>query len=174
VLDPAMWQVIAGVAQIIAAIFAAITIWQAKTMLDQAEQQIRQSVAPAWDISTRIMSPEFDHPKMNHRVDLPFLNTGFGPARNITVEFHPKNGNQPYGTEGLGTPASHEAVLVDRAHLVRLHWDHDRPLDGELTITSITRLGHRVKHRFAIRTYLDKDNIHNGWCDITPMYDGDK
>ena len=59
--DPVTWQVIAGIVQIIAAIFAAYTIWQARQMLAQADFQIKQSVAPAWDISSNITSPEFDH-----------------------------------------------------------------------------------------------------------------
>jgi hypothetical protein len=165
-LDPVMWQVIAGVAQIIAAIFAAITVWQAKTMLNQADRQIQQSVAPSWDTSTRIISPEFDHKKMNHRVDIPFKNTGLGSARNLALHFEAKNGNQPYETIGLGDPAIHEAIAVGQTHNVRLHWDHDKPLDGILTMTYRNSLGRRIRNRYRIHTYLDKENIHNGWCDI--------
>lgn len=169
-MDPVMWQVIAGVAQIIAALFAATTIWQAKQMLDRADRQIKQSVAPAWDTSSRIISPEHDHQKMNHCVDIPFENTGFGPARNLAVQFEPKNGNQPFDTMGMGTPATHEAITVDQIHTVRLHWDRDKPLDGILTITATSRLGHTLQYRFNVLTYLDKDNMHNGWCDLTQIY----
>lgn len=165
------WSIVASITQIIAAVFAAYTVWQAREMIALSKLQIRQSVEPDWDISPHIMSPEHDHVKMEHRVELPFVNTGDGPARNITVDFVPYSKNKPITIQRNGIPPYSEPIPPGRIHLLKLDWACDQPIDGILTLSSKTRLGHRVEHHFHIRTYLDPQNARNGWCDIAIIHE---
>jgi hypothetical protein len=167
--DDSAWQIIGGVTQIIATLFAAYATWQARQMMRQADEQRRQSVAPAWQLPSRKASPEYDHQRRNHILVLDFRNVGLGSARNVRVMYEPRNGNNIHDAVGLGDPVRYDPVLVDEAHQVALYWDYDKPLYGVISIGATSRLGDEYIERFYISTYLDKENDHNGWCDITPV-----
>jgi len=136
----------------------------------QADRQLKQSVLPTWDAPNRIISPEFHHERMDHILDIPFVNNGSGPARNIQVFFRPNNGHLLHDSLGFGSPASDKVFSPGQTHRVVLLWDHDKPLDGVLSIVSETRLGLSTTDRFRLRTYLDSLNIHNGWSSLKHLY----
>ncbi len=135
------------------------------------------ALTPAWDISGRIESLEDDHQEYIFRVDLLFINAGYGTATNLAIRFEALNAHLPCETVGLGDPATQAAIdtsqthlvqLTSQTHLVQLYWHRDEPLDGILTLTTRQKSGFGSKAKYHLRTYLDKNNPHQGWCDVKP------
>lgn len=154
------WQGIAGIAQIMAGILAAYTIWQARKMISQADEQRRFSVRPEWEKSR-------ETPKMNmlwaaepnlRRIEIRLRNSGWGPARKPRASFEPQNNNKPHqldymGYGGEGLPPS--AVFPEQHFQINISWYSDKPLDGLLTVTYESRLEEGLQRRFHLRTWSD-------------------
>jgi hypothetical protein len=88
--EQSWWQGIAGLFQILAGIFAIITIWQSRKMQKEAEQQRKESVAADWEIIKQDISTQMNGGEPTNRVfySMVLINTGFGFATNTDVEFH--------------------------------------------------------------------------------------
>jgi len=170
-LQASWWQGIAGIAQILAAVFAVVTIVQARRTIKQADEERRLSVAPDWDLldagEAVARTPE------SVGLFARFANTGLGPARNIEVSFQSKNGNEFLGVEWAGTLFYHErknwlhlpemltlGKVIRSGELldVELFWEGGLSLDGVLSIESATRFGNRVRHQFHVAARMGVDD----------------
>lgn len=128
------------------------------------------SLTPVWRISERFESPEVDALAHIFRADLPFSNAGYGAAKNLAVGFQAENGHQPVDATGLGNPATPEAIDTGQSHLVQLYWQRDKPLDGELVLTTVRKSGFGSEDKYHVRTYLSKSNPDQAWCDVRPRW----
>ena len=163
------WQGVAGIAQIVAAIFAIITIIQARKTIKQAEGERRLSVAPDWDVvNAGIGGHRGGH--NTDRLGLVFTNTGFGPARSVVVWYEPRNETKPTCMleKDLATISPLRVVPPMSRMRVHLEWPAGKLLDGLLFVECTTRLGDRMKHEFHVRTYLGEDGAMQP--DVKPVY----
>ena len=62
-------------------------------MLNLENMQRIESVAPDWTTDSHIGAPEWDHVNHIHRVNMSFINRGFGPAFELIVGFESTNKN---------------------------------------------------------------------------------
>lgn len=84
-LNAEYWQGIAGIAQIFAAVLAIVTVLQAKQMMDEAEKQRWESVAPHWVYLENDLVPALAVVNNTDykRAGGVLSNTGYGPAIDI-------------------------------------------------------------------------------------------
>lgn len=162
--------VIAAIAQIVAAIFAWITIRQARIMIDKADAQFRASVAPAWELPLKILAPEWDHEKHIQRLDLTITNSGLGPARSLGIEFKPNTGVALCREDGTGNPATETPILPGHIHSFKLYWEYGKPLNGILVIRSTSRLGVIETAEYDVDSQLVVPENRSSWVTCRPRY----
>jgi len=152
------WQGVAGIAQILAAVFAIVTIIQARKTIRQADEERRFSVGPDWDlVKTVFPMRRLGAGTSSMLVMLEFSNTGFGPARQTHVCFRPRNGNEPFGLSW--TPQDPKVVPASGVLQVRFGVNKGKPLDGELVIESTSRFGELVHCGFEVQTKDFEDRM---------------
>jgi len=151
-LEAAWWQGIAGIAQILAAIFAVVTILQARKTIEQADKERRFSVAPDWGFvgTNTPITNRFKPPPPSLTVTIEFVNMGFGPARRVGVFFQPDNMNEP--THISWSSGEYGVVPSGRFLRVSLTVHKGKPLDGSLSIECTTRFGDGVTRQFRVQT----------------------
>ena len=160
-LDAPWWQGIAGIAQILAAIFAIVSIIQARKTIRQAEEDRHNAVAPDWSVA----SIE-DHRGLGRATEVEqyaeFRNSGWGPARRVHAEFRPENGNREKSLRcefffpgGSVVPADTVDIAPGSQFRLSFGWALDGPLQGQLIIHCITRFGRQVSQGFALQTYVE-------------------
>ena len=155
------WQGVAGIAQMLAAIFAVVTIIQARKTIREAEAERKLSVAPDWDIAGVYVSGPAEG---TASVYIYIRNTGFGPARDFRCRFEPSSNNHPeeisFGIAGVRdgkwcfADDSMGFIPVDGSLRVDLSWQIDRPLDGTLAFTYKTRVAEQEVKKFRLRTWI--------------------
>jgi hypothetical protein len=153
---------VAAAAQIVAVIFAWVTVMQARMV-------IRGSVAPAWDLGEVIPfgDTEFNGVRRMARVSL--INRGAGSARDIKLTFHPKNG-QPAPELRADNSMSRWKTTHPGAYApFDVLFNPDQPIDGVLVVACTTRLGLRHIEKFDVATRRESNN--GDWVlDIRHIY----
>lgn len=161
------WQGVAGIAQIIAAVFAIVTIIQARKTIRQAEEERRLSAAPEWDA----IEVWAGGGGQGFALELFLVNTGLGPARNCRVVFQP---SKPFELTDLvwhssPDPAAERGwtelmkrgkiVLPGDRLVVALSWETVKSFTGLLSIECTTRFGDKARHDFRVSVDMDEDDV---------------
>src|SRR5258708_32130951 len=130
-----LWQGLAGLAQMLAAVLTVVMVYQTRRMLRQADRARLASVAPEWEITNnanRLVGAEAS------LAEIDLQNVGLGPSRNFSVEFESRNGlhqNCIY-MKSNERGANINTILVGDKLLIRLELSRDHgPLDGMLAVS---------------------------------------
>jgi hypothetical protein len=142
-LSKPWWQGVAGIAQILAAAISIYLIWL-------AFKERRESVEPDWEVNPRhkegITSLPLGIPYWNAY----FINTGWGPALNIETWYK----NYKTGQKITLPPGPHMVLSGDELDIY-LAFKGPEPPDGEIIITSQSRLHKSITCRFAFAPGTD-------------------
>lgn len=184
ILAQPWWQGVAGIAQILAALFAIMSIFLALVSIllaartiKQAQAERHEAVAPDWrvaDIHDAQAHPS-EPSKVESRIHL--QNQGWGPARFVDVQFEPQNGNPATSLRCSYVFPSGKSVRAREAEIppgsqveVLLGWTSTRELQGLLVVRSMTRLGKALSKSFSLRTHVDRRarGGANAECEVRP------
>ena len=164
-----LWQGIAGVAQTLAAVFAIITILQARKMLRQGENAQFASVAPDWRIAN---DANRLHGLQVSQADIQLQNVGFGPACNFSATFISNNNRHLNcitsctSMRGANVPT----IFPDEELHIELQIEQNEgPMDGTLVVECYSRLGQKITHRYRVDG--DATNIQQRRFSIRPERD---
>ena len=161
-LEYPWWQGVAGIFQILAGIFAIITILQARKMQKQAEKERRESVAPDWEIIEYRTTCNMYEVKSNIVWDIAFENTGLGLAKNPSVNFIPDDKSKKFEISPPGTDIAHfkgKGRFFHPEDWVKVHLSFhvsQLPLSGIIVITCNSRYGYIIKHKFSFSFSVDE------------------
>lgn len=153
-LEHRWWQRVAGIAQIIAAVFAAYTIWQAQKTIKMAEEERRASARPIWSFVPTSWSvglpPEYEDCYMGM---LHFRNVGLGPGfeNRVSIEDLSENGavEMKFAESWFRTVGPREELYFELA------WHKETVVDAVITIQSKTGLREVVsQQRFRVTITL--------------------
>lgn len=145
-LTASQWQGIAGLAQILAAILAIVTIRQTSKMMVEADRQRRESVAPYWLFLGADVGIDLDRDKIRNRAT--FVNSGLGPARDVTPKFWAYKQKTALQVFAKGFEPDKMAIPPDCQYVVTFDWRRDQPIEGSLTIAYVTRLNENLTGSF--------------------------
>jgi hypothetical protein len=101
VLSHPIWQGVAGVAQIAAAVLALIAVRQATRIINLAEDERRKAIEPAWEIVGRQHIGSYTLQRTPWFVStymITLRNVGAGPARQCTAEMEKGDARLRSGT----------------------------------------------------------------------------
>lgn len=160
------WQGIAGVAQTLAAVFAIITILQARKMLRQGENAQLASVAPDWQLANdanRLQGVQVS------QADIRLQNVGFGPACNFNVTFISNNNRHLNCITSHSSPRGGNVTTIfpdEELHVGLQLEQNEGPMDGILVVDCYSRFGQKLTHRYRVEG--DATNIQQRRFSIRP------
>lgn len=143
-LSQPWWQGVAGFAQVLAAIFSIVSLWQARKAIKLAQQANEDSLAPYFGFASM-------NPPVGKNRTLVFTNCGFGPARNLKGTFVSSEGDHInvtlVGNSGIGQVIFPNNLLSAILLLPNIQ----NSIEGELTINCSGRVkDHCMKFKVLI------------------------
>lgn len=158
VLEQSWWQGFAGFIQVLAALLAILSIVQAKKMFLLAKKERVESVEPSWDIIHDNLNTILDSANVYYslRGEITLINSGYGPARNIEIQFKSENRFAP-----KLNVIKNNVIFPQETFQIEVIWNVSEPPVGTIYISCITRLGTKCIHKLHLKTifHVDEQNL---------------
>lgn len=161
ILTWAGWQGVAGLAQIVAGVLAAVTVLQSSAMMREANRQRRETeklrqeaVSPHWQVfpqpAERLASDQTICCSEVH-----FLNDGYGSAQKVETFYFYAGAGRVASLSGVSSREGGEVILPGDLYILNIEWEVAHRLRGVLFLESTTRVGTKTRDEFKVETHIE-------------------